>query len=323
MNCLENKSKKYFFEVHPKASKNFYCEKLEKYLKEEPNISKDELNKFQAIIKDLKKRNYRFSNDHRLEIFYRRIISQFTGPIKKIIKKGFIGTISAKKEIAYASEVKNGLYYIAFENRFRDLLDLIPNHYIIFILANSENPISKEHQQTINLDMEDGIQKLINFSEKTIDDTYPIPEEYYVDWRTNSIPELNHIYHITSGTYFFGVYYFIIMHELAHHLLEHTGLYTGKVSELLLNYKDFWELSETSSWRKNEFEADSLALLLLLTNTQKKNKLPIGHSDILVGTILSFIILALCHGDFTLDSNRHPSPIRRIENILPSKKFLC
>jgi hypothetical protein len=105
--------------------------------------------------------------------------------------------------------------------------------------------------------------------------------------------------------------YFILAHEIAHHLLAHTGA-ENSAGEMLANIPEWaqdWIRVKTS--HAVEFQADALAVLLLTGSGSQREKSDIVFEqrvwEAAIGSMLALTVIGQFADDAENDTDTHPS----------------
>ncbi|WP_413304431.1 hypothetical protein AA0X95_00990 [Bacillus sp. 1P10SD] len=266
----------------------------------------------------------KWSNDRLLEELVVKLINNNSDYIRKRLENVFIAKIRDFKSNAYAvqSMVEYWGDLVYFHVGLSDACFQFTTVYTEFLQARGKIKIDEHSDKMAYVNVLIHVHKLLEaIKDWTIqnedivglkENTIIIPESNKIEQKAASIAVLTDL--------------FILSHEVSHHLLGHTGKRNDGLTVLNLLPKDcrYWENKNLN--HSNEYQADALALMLMLgisASNFTQSQLAKGESrkeiETVLGSLLTLSILKLMSKDSNKPSETHPSIDSRIEQC---KKIL-
>lgn len=316
--------KERFLFLHPNIKTNFIDDALENYYQKFSDLEVEELNLLTDIQKKAKSKELNYSNEYRINDILESLIETSSNEmILDLHSKIYVGVINEFKHELRAQSRYEDIYLIEMWIGFYSFLDTYSEIVSRIVLTSTvaKLPICSFKKNRIKnkiyTDIETGKQKLKNYqislkSKILTNDNADFA--YFGDKYTK-----NHFDVIGSKTKI-AMTTFVLLHEIGHHVLNHTHREYSNIKSSVPNHLNFWENNNSyNEDQKEEFEADSFAISYILDlNKFHSRDCIIKFPEIETYLICALLILQSQSTFHQVHSEKdsHPPVEDRIQNLL-------
>lgn len=331
------KARERFLNLYPSTSLNFLNDSLENLYQKDQDLTVDALNELSDIQNQSNSIELNYCNEFRINKIIKSIIETTTNEeISYLHSKFYLGIVNKFELDVSSIKCSEDTYLVVMKIGFYSFLDIHSEIVSRIVLRETLSLPKilffkrKKIIKKINEDILVGKRKINNYIHyfKTNEDLFSKEKEYFKYYGEKYTKESLDI--IGTKTRI-AMTTFVILHEIAHHVLNHTNPNYFKKTSYIPEELKFWEKSNKyNENQKEEFEADSFAIHYILSLDKfHPNETIIKFPEIEIYAICALLALnSISTIDDSKPDDLHPPVIERIKNVidiikyyLPEEKF--